>query len=259
MLPPANHRQSLPSSKQPSTLLRGDYRPTACNRLPTTRLRRACAAIAEDPSVPASMAAACPACQLLIPLQPVADIRCATWKELLAPPATASRHVHTCSPHTPALCLHAALPRWPLLPSPPQPPCSPTHAWHIASVPPPCPVPPRSGAEDLRVCSHRARLSVEGVAPGSLSAYSVLQKAGVWCFDIDFVLVGAGLRGAGWSWQGAWWPCLVLLHGTTAWHSVACCAWRCCWVIVTLHWVCTAGSLWLQFTFLAVCPVLSSP
>lgn len=31
---------------------------------------------------------------------------------------------------------------------------------------------------------------MEGVAPGSLSAYSVLYKAGVRCFDADFVQVG---------------------------------------------------------------------
>ena len=42
------------------------------------------------------------------------------------------------------------------------------------------------------MCSHRGRLRVEGVAPGSLAAYSVLFKAGVRCFDTDFVQVGAG-------------------------------------------------------------------
>ncbi|KAL4856460.1 hypothetical protein ACK3TF_003252 [Chlorella vulgaris] len=42
-------------------------------------------------------------------------------------------------------------------------------------------------AEQLRVCSHRGRLAVEGVPPGSLSAYPVLHKGGVSCYDIDFV------------------------------------------------------------------------
>ena len=37
------------------------------------------------------------------------------------------------------------------------------------------------------MCSHRGRLAVEGVPPGSLSAYSVLHKGGVSCYDIDFV------------------------------------------------------------------------
>ena len=55
---------------------------------------------------------------------------------------------------------------------------------------PPIRSPIRSRAEQLRVCSHRGRLAVEGVAPpGSLSAYAVLYKAGVSCYDIDFMQV----------------------------------------------------------------------
>ncbi|KAI7837856.1 hypothetical protein COHA_008343 [Chlorella ohadii] len=50
-----------------------------------------------------------------------------------------------------------------------------------------------SRTEQLRVCSHRGRLSVEGLAPpGSLSAYSVLYKAGVSCYDVDFMLTSDG-------------------------------------------------------------------
>lgn len=46
----------------------------------------------------------------------------------------------------------------------------------------------RRHVDDMRVCSHRARLGgVDGVASGSLAAYSTLVKAGVSCFDIDFV------------------------------------------------------------------------
>lgn len=37
------------------------------------------------------------------------------------------------------------------------------------------------------MCSHRGRLAVEGVPPGSLSAYPVLHKGGVSCYDIDFL------------------------------------------------------------------------
>lgn len=50
-----------------------------------------------------------------------------------------------------------------------------------------------SHTEQLRVCSHRGRLSVEGLAPpGSLSAYSVLFKAGVSCYDVDFMQTADG-------------------------------------------------------------------
>lgn len=46
----------------------------------------------------------------------------------------------------------------------------------------------RRQVHNMRVCSHRARLEgVDGVASGSLAAYSTLVKAGVSCFDIDFV------------------------------------------------------------------------
>ena len=41
-----------------------------------------------------------------------------------------------------------------------------------------------TGAEELRVCSHRGQLEAEGVPPGSLAAYAVLHKAGVRCFDV---------------------------------------------------------------------------
>lgn len=37
------------------------------------------------------------------------------------------------------------------------------------------------------MCSHRGRLAVEDVPPGSLGAYAVLHKAGVSCYDVDFV------------------------------------------------------------------------
>ncbi|KAL4440283.1 hypothetical protein ABPG75_003284 [Micractinium tetrahymenae] len=47
--------------------------------------------------------------------------------------------------------------------------------------------------DNMRVCSHRARLEgVDGVASGSLAAYTTLVKAGVSCFDIDFVQTSDG-------------------------------------------------------------------
>jgi hypothetical protein len=50
-----------------------------------------------------------------------------------------------------------------------------------------------SHTEQLRVCSHRGRLSVDGLAPpGSLSAYTVLFKAGVSCYDVDFMQTADG-------------------------------------------------------------------
>ncbi|PSC67682.1 glycerophosphodiester phosphodiesterase isoform A [Micractinium conductrix] len=50
-----------------------------------------------------------------------------------------------------------------------------------------------SHVEAVRVCSHRGRVAPEeGVAAGSLPAYGVLQKRGIWCYDIDFILTSDG-------------------------------------------------------------------
>lgn len=52
-----------------------------------------------------------------------------------------------------------------------------------------------SHVEAVRVCSHRGRVAPEeGVAAGSLPAYGVLQKRGIWCYDIDFILVRTFIR-----------------------------------------------------------------